>query len=81
MATLMVLSIEIQGDLKTEIFLKKDEKVVLWLGPIDYLEERKKRGSGGTGSWSIKIQRDFGIGHRRCMAGVQMNLPTLIKAF
>jgi hypothetical protein len=51
------LSIKMKGDLNTEIFLKKDENIVLWMGPIDYLEERRRRGSGGAGSFSIRIAK------------------------
>jgi hypothetical protein len=51
------LSIEMKGDLNTEIFIKKDEKIVLWLGPITYLEERRRRGSGRAGGFSIRIAK------------------------
>jgi hypothetical protein len=51
------LSIEMTNDLNTEIFMKKDEKILLWLGPIDYFEERRRRGSGAAGNLSIRIAK------------------------
>jgi hypothetical protein len=51
------LTIEMKGELKRNIILKKEEKIILWMGPIDYLEERRKIGSGGEGNFSFRIAK------------------------
>jgi DNA-directed RNA polymerase subunit M/transcription elongation factor TFIIS len=51
------LSFEMRGDVKREIILKKNEKIIFMMSPIDYLEERSKRGSGAMGSFSFKIAK------------------------
>jgi len=51
------LTIQMDSDLRRDIILKRDEKIVFWLSPIDYIEERRKRGSGAIGSFSFRIKK------------------------
>lgn len=51
------LTIEMRGDVKRDIILKKNEKIVFMLSPIDYLEERSKRVSGGGQGLSFRIAK------------------------
>lgn len=51
------LSFTYKGDALSDIILKKNEKIVFMLSPIDYLEERTKRGSGGMGNFSFRIAK------------------------
>lgn len=51
------LTIEMRGDLKRDIILKKNEIIVIMLSPIDYLEERSKRVSGGGQGLSFRIAK------------------------
>ena len=45
MGNLEGLSIEMKGDVKRYIILRRIEKIFFMMSPIDYLEERRKRGS------------------------------------
>jgi hypothetical protein len=51
------LTIEMKGELNRDIILKKNEKIFLVMSPIAYLEERRKRGAGGIGSFSFRIKK------------------------
>lgn len=51
------LTVQMSGDLDRDIILKKDERIVFWLGPIDYLEERKKKVSGGAAGFSFRVTK------------------------
>ncbi len=52
------VTIQMAGDtLKTNVILKKDEKIMFYLSSIDYLEERSKRVSSGGGGFSFRVTK------------------------
>ena len=57
------LTIQMKGDVKRDIILKRDEKIIFMLSPIDYLEERSKRVSGRGQGLSFRITK--GIWYRK----------------
>jgi hypothetical protein len=51
------LHIEMVGELNRSVIVKKDEKIIFWLSPINYLEERSKRIFGGGVGLSFRIAK------------------------
>ncbi len=50
-------SIKMAGELTKEIIINKDEKIVLWLSPIDYLESRRKTVSSWMEKYNYNITK------------------------
>jgi DNA-directed RNA polymerase subunit M/transcription elongation factor TFIIS len=57
MGNLEGLTIHMKGDEPPDIILKKNEKIVFMLSPIDYLEERSKRVSGRGQGYSFRVAK------------------------
>jgi hypothetical protein len=51
------LSFEMRGDVKRDIILKKNEKIIFMMSPIDYLEERSKGVTGRGQGYSFRIAK------------------------
>jgi hypothetical protein len=53
------LHIQMVGDASLNIVLKKDEKIVFYLAPIDLLEEKSQQVRTGGGSFSFRIAKGW----------------------
>jgi hypothetical protein len=51
------LSFTYKGDALSDIILKKNEKIIFMMSPIDYLEERSKRVSGRGQGYSFRVAK------------------------
>ena len=53
------LNVQMVSDINLNVVLRKDEKIVFYLAPIDLLEERSQQVRTGGGSYSFRIAKGW----------------------